>query len=113
MDLLPNTLIPLDGKTAIDSPILIAHMNTFHTEMKLEIERLYQLNMNKQREEIFKTMATLLQSNYKHVEEPNRIGHITNNLNKELSNKPCKKGRPKKKNNPWNHVISEESDSDS
>ena len=109
----PNILVPLDGKTSLDSQKLLTCMNNFHNEMKAEMERLYQVQLIKQRDEIFKTIAVLLQSNYKQVVNNDgavesyegQINRIIDVINKGLENKPSKKGRPKKKTNPWHHVL--------
>lgn len=106
---IPNMLVPLDGKTPLDSKKLLQCMNSFHSEMKAELERLYQIQMAKQRDDILKTIAILIQSNYPNLnensEQEDHINSIVDKITKGLMDKPNRKGRPKRKNNPWYHVL--------
>ena len=98
-----NMLIPLDGKTSIDSPQLILHISAFYDEMKLELEKIYQSQLIIQQNEILKTIAILLQSNYPNTYEKHEqyLDSIIAKINDNLKDKPKKKGRPKRKDNPW------------
>ena len=91
--------VPLDGKTNINSTKINSLTENLYHEIKLAIEKNYQTQWNIHKDKIIHEIAVLL------VDDSEQIDDMEAELKQRLSTRPTKKGRPKKKDNPWQYVI--------
>jgi len=91
-------LIPLDGKTSLLSTYIRNLSSLLHQEMKTVLEKNFQHQWEEQRFFILKTIAECLC-------EDGDLETKINEIELGLNQKPAKKGRPKKQQNPWIHLL--------
>ena len=132
----PDTLIPLDGRTSLDSEKMHKMIEQLYLEMRDTLEKSYLAQWNKQKEDIYRTIAILLKPNYPKTqcqinkdmnqenmvyEDQNKIDEkvkqlaaideeaylfsIMDKIKNDSMKTETKKGRPKKKMNPWHHIL--------
>ena len=93
--------VPLDGKTNFKTDKLEKIITNLYHETKTAIDKHSHILLEEHREVIFQKIADLLEDS-----EENRAKYAKD-LEKRLikSTSEKKKGRPKKKQNPWQYII--------
>lgn len=92
--------VPLDGKTIFKTENLEKLVKNTHSETKTAIDKNTVILWQEHREKIFNIIADLLKDQDKNTSSP-----TAQNLHERIATKINKKGRPKKKQNPWQHII--------
>ena len=72
-----------------------------HNEIRSAIDKNYQPQWTIQKDHVFRQIALLLLDN----PSENQVQAMIEKLKKNTHNDTSKKGRPKKKDNPWKHII--------